>query len=523
MNAKRFAGYALAGLLAFSMAGCGEKPSPSSPAQSGSYKDTLNIGLDVEPETLDPRLARDISATRVFEQVCDSLVEVNEQLEPIPCLAESWENPDELTWIFKLRQGVKFHDGSDFDAEDVKHTFDTIRDPEFGAVYAANYASISEVVVEDPYTVKFILSEPYAPLLVYNMTLPIVPAEADDMEGFSEHPIGTGPYVFKEWSRNSKLTMEANPDYWGEKAKTQNLVFHIVPENATRVAALEAGDVDLVHTPLTPQDIQRLQQDPRFVVDTMSGLGIHQAAFNHNVELLKDKRVRMALAHLIDKETMAQELCQGIERPGVSVLLPTSWAWSDSVTGFPYDPEKAKALFKEAGWEDSDGDGILDKDGNKLTVTIYTYTQDDLKMQMAEYMQNTFTSAGVDAQVKIGEWPSFIDDVSKGNYEIAVFGMMNMIDPDKYLFTYLRSTSPSNWGGYSSAEFDSLVEQARKISDQSERAKLYQKAAQINNDEVMHDVMVYQGYVAIHSAKMEGFTPHPAGYWRSLRNATVQD
>ncbi|MDR1603803.1 MAG: ABC transporter substrate-binding protein [Gracilibacteraceae bacterium] len=518
----------LAGVFLLASA-CGSTPAPANTPAAGdggvvpAAEQVLRFGLDVEPETLDPRHARDISASRVFELCGDGLIQLNEKLEAEPALAERWENPDELTWIFYLRQGVKFHDGSDLTSEDVQYTYDTIRDPEFGAVYAANYSSIREVVALDEYTVQFNLSEPYSPILANNMELTIVPAEADSISDFANKPVGTGPFKMAEWVKNEKLTLEVNPDYWGEAPVLQRVEFYTIPSNDTRVSALEAGDVDFVHTPLTPQDVERIKSDDRFQVDELTGLGITFAAFNHKSPLLADKQTRVGLSHFLDKEVMARELSQGLESPGESILVPNTWFYSDAVKGFPFDPEQGKAILAEAGWTDSDSDGILDKDGQKLTVRLSTYTQDDLKMQYVEYMQNLFRQSGVDAQVVTSEWPTFIADVQSGNYDVAVFGMLNLFDPDKYMYNYLRSTAASNWGGYGSAEFDALVEKARTIADEGERRDLYIRAAEINNAEVMHNALVYQGYVAMYNKKIQGYVPHARGSIRSFRSVTIAE
>ncbi|MDR1322167.1 MAG: ABC transporter substrate-binding protein [Gracilibacteraceae bacterium] len=514
----------LAGVLLLAAA-CGTPAPANPPASEGGApaQQVLRFGLDVDPETLDPRHARDVSALRVFELCGDGLIQLNEKLEALPSLAESWENPDELTWVFHLRQGVKFHDGSDLTAEDVKYTYDTIRDPAFGAVYAANYASIKEVVAEDDYTVRFDLNEPYSPILANNMELTIVPAEADSIADFAAKPIGTGPFIMMEWAKNEKILFEANPDYWGGSPALQRVEFYTIPSNDTRVSALEAGDVDFVHTPLTPQDVDRIKGDARFQVDELTGLGITFAAFNHNSPVLADRQTRVGLSHFLDKEVMARELSQGLELPGESILVPNTWFYSDEVKSFPYDPEQGKAILAEAGWTDTDGDGVLDKDGQKLTVRLSTYTQDDLKMQYVEYMQNLFAQGGVDARVVTNEWPTFIADVQAGNYDIAVFGMLNLFDPDKYMYSYLRSTAGSNWGGFSSTEFDALVEEARTVSGEAERRDLYVQAAAINNAEVMHNVLVYQGYVAMYNNKIQGYVPHARGSIRSFQNVSIAE
>ncbi|MBW7884988.1 MAG: ABC transporter substrate-binding protein, partial [Caldilineaceae bacterium] len=229
---------------------------PAAPTTGG----VLRIGLDVDAGTGDPRLARDTSAFRLRELVFDGLVEVQPDYSPMPSLALSWENPDDLTWIFKLRQGVKFHNGDELTAADVKYTFDTILDESFASPSRSFFIPITAVDVIDDYTVQFTLDQPYGPFLSY-LTMGIVPksvAEADP-EGFANSPVGTGPFKFVEWKRGDSITLEANDDYWNGRPKLDGIEIKVVPDNSARVVALEAGDLDLAQSPLSPQDVKRME------------------------------------------------------------------------------------------------------------------------------------------------------------------------------------------------------------------------------------------------------------------------
>ncbi|MBX6722418.1 MAG: ABC transporter substrate-binding protein, partial [Dactylosporangium sp.] len=235
---------------------------------------TMRIGLDVDAGTLDPRLAQDTSAYRVDNLIFDGLVQLDKDLAPQPDLAESWENPDPTTWIFHLRDGVKFQDGTDVTSEDVVYTYTTILDPDFKAPYRSLYTPIASVEAVDGRTVKFTLSQPYAPLLSY-LDMGIVPKHIaeNDASDFASHPVGSGPYVFKRWDKTNEIVLEANPDFWGGKPKIETLEFKVVPDNTARAQALEAGDLDLIQSPLSPQDLQRLAGEPQFKTVQMTGAG----------------------------------------------------------------------------------------------------------------------------------------------------------------------------------------------------------------------------------------------------------
>jgi peptide/nickel transport system substrate-binding protein len=487
-----------------------------------SSRDEIRVGLDVDAGTMDPRLARDTSARRVVEIAFDGLVNLNASLEPEPALAKSWENPDDVTWVFHLRDNVTFHDGTPFTAKDVKFTYDTILDENFNAPYRSLYTPIQSVEVIDDHTVKFTLNQPYAPLLAY-LNLGIVPEHLARNEGFASNPVGTGPYKLVKWNKNNKIEFAVNENHWAGEPKTAKVVYFIIPDNTTRVAALEAGDVDLVHSPLSPQDIQRLKGDNRFVVEETSGLGFTYLNFNQQSEILSDLTVRKAIAHLINKQSISRDIYQGMDKEGTSPIIPPSWAFSDQVTDYPYDIEKAKQLFADAGWTDSNGDGILDKNGKKMTIELSTHTEDPNRIQTVEFLQYELSGVGIDVQVSTTEWPTFSTGLINNSFDIALVGWLGLVDPDRAMYNQFHSEGGNNYGKYSNARVDELLEQGRTTLNQQKRADIYQEAAQIINDEVAYNVVLYQGYIVMHSKNLEGFELHPSGELRGLVHATISE
>jgi peptide/nickel transport system substrate-binding protein len=515
-------------LLGILLVGCSyEKPTSSgenaSKTISSTKKNEIKVGLDVDAGTMDPRLAKDTSAQRVNELVYDGLVRLNENLEPIPALATKWEIPNPKTYIFHLREGVTFQDGQPFTAEDVKYTYDSILDPNFKAPYATLYEPIQKVEVVNSHTVKFTLKQPYAPLLSY-LTLGIVPKHIGEKNdnSLATHPIGTGPYKMVEWDKNNKISFEANENYWGGAPKTKKLIYYIIPDNTTRVAALESGDVDLVHSPLSPQDIKRIKAEShKFKVIETQGLGYTYLNFNTKNPILSDVKIRQAIACLVDKNTISSDIYQGMDKPGKSPLSPPSWVYSDSINGFVYDPEKAKSLFKEAGWVDSDNDGILDKNGKKLMITLSTHTEDPNRIQTVEYLQNVFTKNGIQTKVSTSEWPTFSTNLMNGKYDIALLGWLNLIDPDKAMYNQFYSTSGSNYGKYSNPTVDKLLDEGRSTTDKNKRKDIYQQAAKIVTDEVAYDVILYQGYIVMYNKNLTGFKANPTGSLYGLINSQI--
>lgn len=520
---KRILSLVLIAVMLVSATACGKPDSSAQSPDQGEvgYRDTIKIGVDVDPNTLDPRLQTNVTVLRVGELVFSGLVELNAKLEPQPDLAESWEQPDATTWVFHLRKDVKWHDGTPFTSADVKYTYETILDKDFGSAARSRYTPIKEILTPDDYTVQFNLSEPYAPLLTY-LDHKIVPLSAKDNPNFGENPIGTGPYKFVSWSKNNVIKLTANDSYFRGKPATKNIEIYTIPDNTTRVSALEAGDVDFIHSPLSPQDIPRMKGNDKVVVYQTNGLGITFVNFNHQAEILKDKNVRIALAYMIDKDTISKEIYQGMDTPANGPILPASWAYSPDIKDYPFDPAKGLQILNDAGWKDTNGDGILDKNGKKLTVKLSTHTEDPNRVQALEFIQNTLTSYGIDAQVSTYEWATFSADLTAGNYEIGIVGLLNINDPDRGMYIQFHTGGGQNYGKYSYPEMDALLDKGRAATDQSERAKIYQQAAQLSNDEVMWRTLVFQGYVAMYSKNLEGFSPMPSGQITEMRNAKVK-
>lgn len=507
------------------VSGCSYEDTNQGTSSGGSAKSNeIKVALDIDAVSTDPRLTNESAGKRVNELVYDGLVRLSSNLEPEPSLALEWSNPDSKTWIFKLRENVNFHDGEPFTAEDVKYTFDTLLDPEFQAPSLALYDPIESVEVIDEYTVQFNLSRPYAPLLS-NLELGIVPkhiAEKED-KSLSSNPVGTGPYKMVNWEKNSKISFEKNESYWGGDSKVSKITYFIIPDNSTRVASLESGDIDFIHSPLSPQDIERVKGNDKFNVVETQGLGFTYLNFNHQNELLSDVKVRQAISHLIDKEVISKSIYRDMDTPALSPLIPASWAFTEDVPVFGYDVEMSKKLFKEAGWEDTDDDGFYDKEGKRFEIKISTHSEDPNRIQTAEYLQNELEKNGIKVEVLTNEWPTFSTNMLEGEFDIALLGWLNLFDPDRAMYNQFHSQSGSNYGKYNNEKVDALLLAGRENLDQEKRKEIYKEIAQIVTEEVGYNVLLYQGYIAMYSKRIEDFTPNASGNLYGLRNAVLTE
>jgi len=490
------------------------------PVNTGLAQDTgsIVIGTDVDAGTLDPRLTRDTTAYRTADLIYSGLVHITPNLVAVPDLAESWEAPDPTTYVFKLRPDLKFSDGSPLTADDVVFTYTTLIDPATNAPNRTLYVPISKVEAVDPQTVKFTLTDPYAPLLSY-LDVGIISKKAVEAgKDPATDPIGAGPMKLTAWNRGSDIELEVNPNFWGEAPKVQKVTLKIIGDNTARAQAFEAGDLDVIQSPLSPGDIQRLAKDDRFGNVITAGLGVTYINYNTKDPLLADPKMRQAFSMLIDQQTIVNDIYQGVDQVATSIILPSSWAYSPDIKQPTFDVEGAIALFNELGWKDTNADGILDKDGKKLTVVLSTHSEDPNRVQSIEFEQAVFQQAGVDAQVKITDWPTFSTNyVQKSEHQIALLGWLNIIDPDRLMFSQLTTGGSTNWGGYSNPEVDKLLQEARSSLDQETRKKDYQAAAKILASDLPYYIISDQGYQLFYAKDLPvEVQANPRGNFRGL-------
>lgn len=497
------------------------------PVRAAPAGGTLRIGIDVDAGTLDPRLANDTTARRVIEQVYDGLIELDQRLQPRPALAESWTQVSPTVWVFKLRKNVRFHDGTPFTAEDVVFTFQTLLDPALRAPLRGLVTPISKVEAVDPETVRFTLSAPYAPLLRYldgSQAGGIVSKRAVERMGaeYASNPIGTGAYRFVSWQRNSRIVLEANSASWRGRPGLNQIIFSIVPDNTTRAAAVESGDVDLIHSPLSPQDVRRLRTVARVSVTQMTGLGHTYLNINQADPILRDVRVRRAIAYLIPQSTIVRQIYQEMDQPAHSILLP-AWTgiYTDEIAQPGHDIARAKALLAEAGWTDSNRDGILDRGGQNFSLVVRTHSEDPNRIQVVELLISILRSSGIDARAEITEFPALVQALIAGTHQIALVGWLGLVDPDRGMYNQFHSKGSQNWERYNNPRVDALLDEGRQKADPLERARIYREVARIIATDLPYYILTYQGYIVVINRRVQGFTPIPSGSFRSLWQTSV--
>gem|GEM_PF-6467808 len=395
---------------------------------------TVIYGTPFQPNLLNPITAPDIVSRSMIEMIFDGLVAANDKGELSGELAEQWDSsPDGLQWTFQLRKGVRWHDGREFTAEDVKFTYDTVIDPNTTPTVAkGDYSAIRQVEVLDPHTVRFHLVRPYAPFLS-RMVLGIAPKHllaGQELASapFNHQPVGTGPFILDSWSSGESIVLRRNAEYFGPKAKVDRLVWKIVPDS--NVLALQAlsGEVDGAPV-FSPTDVSRLRSSGDVALhETLEGNT--QISLQLKNPLFQDRRVRQALAFGIDTQVLIDSVMEGTAVPATSDILPGSWAYNPSVPRYVYNPTRAKQLLAEAGWLPGT-DGVLVRDGKRFTLSLMTDSGHRVREQLLLAVRQYWGNLGIEVNVSTQERNSFIfQRVLRGDFDAVLLQSAVQIDPD---------------------------------------------------------------------------------------------
>ena len=475
--------------------------------------DMVTMALDGAPTNLDPRIGVDAYSERMSPLLFNSLVRKDENSAIIPDLAESWDIPDSTTYIFYLREGVRFHDGRELTAADVVYTVRSILDGTVQTAKVGTYRLVDVVEALDPYTVRFKLSEPYAPFL-WNLipeAIGIVPDGAGP--DFVDHPIGTGPFVFDHYIRDGEIVLRANDDYFGEPPSLDAVRFKIVPDAVVRALELRKGTVDIALNMLPADMVEALRSEPHLEVLNSEGSNYQYLTFNLEDPLFRDIRVRRAIAHAVDREGIVKYLWRNQARLADSVLPPENWAYSSDVTRYPYDPELARSILEEAGYQD-------------LSFT-YRTSQDPLGLLQAAVLQQQFSEMGINMEIRSNEFATFFADVIAGNFQIySLRWVGGNNDPDIFNLIFHSAMFPpngANRGRYDNPEVDRLIDLARTETDMEIRKEYYAQIQKTISDDLPYVSLYYTNNVAVINERIQGMRLYAAGDYEFLNEITIRD
>lgn len=470
---------------------------------SGEYKDTLIWAQGADVTSLDPHQGKETPAVEVTDQIFDTLTVVDAATGELqPQIAESWTQNSETSYTFNIRKGVKFHDGSEVKAEDVK----------FSLERAINSAAVSYIVdfidkveVVDDYTVNVELKAPYAPAL-RNLSVPfaaIVPkavVEANEAE-FVLHPIGSGPYKFVEWKQGDSVTLERFDDYYAGAAETQKLVMKVIPEASQRTIALETGEVDLAYD-LLPNDLEKVRSNSDLQLFEAPSLTCYYISMNMNKAPFDNQQVRDAINYAIDRQLIIDTIASGSGEPADAIIAPAVFGYS-SPGAYEYDPEKAKALLAEAGYP------------NGFETSIWV-NDNQTRVEVCQAVQAMLQEVGITCGIEVMEFGSFISRTTAGEHDMGYFGWVTSTTDADYTYYSLEHSSQQGAAGnrtfINDPEVDKLVETGRTSADESVRLKAYEELA-VKLKEINNNAPVYYSTItAGANAKVEGFVMDPIGY-----------
>lgn len=491
---------------------------PAGPAAAG---DRFNGAMLGTPPNLVPYLAGDTSAAAVAGNIYHALLTYDGNLNLIPQLAEKYTvSPNGKTITFTLRQDARFSDGVPLTSADVSATFHALINPETKTPYADDYLRVSRFETPDAHTVKVSYAEPFAPALASWAGFMVLPAhilaQTKSMNDttLKETPLGTGPYVLTRHRRGQDFLFDASKTSW-EKPYIAQLYDRIIPDQSTQWLELKAGNLDTLD--LQPLAYTRLIHQPWFekqytTYRYLSSSYVYMG-FNLKKPLFADKRIRQALSYAVDRQGLINAVLFGQGEPIASIFKPGTWANNEKLKPYPYNPEKARKLLAEAGWRPG-ADGILQKNGQRLTFTLTTNQGNEARLKTAQVLQKCFADVGVEMNIVVQEWSTLLTNTIKPRkFDAIIMGWTLPAEPDPYDVWHSSKTGPDEFNivGFSNAEADTEIAASRRVFDKTLRKKHLDRLQEILSDEQPY-LWLYAPYalVAVHK-RVQGITPAPAG------------
>ncbi|NTV51935.1 MAG: peptide-binding protein [Candidatus Firestonebacteria bacterium] len=451
-----------------------------------THGDSLIQGTIADPAILNPVLASDSASFAVTGLVFNSLLRYDKNLNLEGELAERWEvSPDGKLITFHLRKNITFHDGQPLTAADVQFTLETYLNPKVKTAYRSNYTSISKFKALDALTFRVWYQEPFAPALQSLAGMSILPKhlladkDINTADAFNNHPIGSGPYVFKSWKRAEAVTLESNPHYFEGRPGLQRLIFRIIPDMSVQYLELQNGALDTMD--LTPSQFNREGNQPaflqrfnkyRYLAPQYTYLG-----FNLKNPLFQDIRVRRAIGLAINRQALVDSVLEGLGTVGTGPYTPSSWAYPTDARTLPFDPAAAKQLLMEAGFTYTP-DGRLQKNGKSVAFTILTNQGNLNREQTATIIQAQLKAIGMDVQIRIIAWSSLLSEfINKRKFDALIMGWSLAQDPDLFDIWHSSKTGEFEFNhvSYVNPQVDALLVEGRRTFDPARRIAVYRQ------------------------------------------------
>ncbi len=500
-------------LIAGLLSGCGQKSSVGE----------LVMMIEKRINTFDPRISADSADERMRQLIFNGLTRKNEKFDPVPDLAESFEaSPDQRAFTFRLRQGVKFHNGQKLSALDVKYTFDTMMANKSSAkrvelareVEAGKPLLAGVEIGNDPMSVIFRCNAPCPGLPNIILPVGIIPEGTSEQQ--AKKPVGTGPFKFDSYTEEQEVVLNAYKEYFGAAPGIQHLRIKIIPDNSTRESELRKGSVDLaINADFDPVTVESLQKAEGLKVELIDGTNISHLGVNLQDPILKDRRIREALAFAIDRESIIRDVYRNQAKIAHSVLPTSQWAYEPNVTTYSYDPERAKKLMDEAGKPE--------KDGQRIKLTLKTSTL-SISRKIGESIQAQLGRVGVKLEVQTLERQKLQQDMTDGNFQLylnqAVGGNQST---DIFNFMYGSKSVPPNGQNrsrYNNPAVDKLLEESI-LATPERRKQIFSEVQKTLSIELPQIYLWYPATVVVHRNRVSDLKIEPSGDWQIIRNAKL--
>ena len=512
------------------LAACGQTSQTDNSVKSAdkppAYGDILVRGDIGDASNLIPILASDSPSHSVASMVYNGLVKYDKDMNIVGDLAESWDiTKNGLVITFKLRKGVRWHDGKPFTAADVLYTYQVITDPKTPTAYAGDFLKVKKAEVLDGYTFRVTYDKPFAPALISwsSAVLPrhLLTGKDITKSPLSRHPVGTGPYKFKEWIAGQKIVLVSNEDYFEGRPYIDGRIMRIIPDTATMFLELRARNIGMMG--LTPLQYTR-QTDNNLFKENFNkyrylAFAYTYLGYNLKNPLFMDKRVRQAISHAINKDEIISGVLLGLGKPATGPYKHGTWAYNDKVKIYRYDPDKARDLMKQAGWSDANKDGILEKDGRPFEFEILTNQGNETRQKCAEIIQRQLKEIGITAKIRIVEWSAFVTDfINKRRFDAVILGWTIPLDPDAYDVWHSSKTAPEelNFVSYNSPEADEMLDKGRSTFNQADRKKYYDRFQEILAEDQPYTFLYVPDELIIISKRFRGVEPAPIGIGHNI-------
>ena len=492
-------------------------PAPAAESSGPVTGGELVIGSIQEPDRLNPWLTGLTVGLEVEAMIYDSLTRVDPNGDHIPFLAAevpTLENggisEDLLTYTYKLRDDVTWHDGTPFTAADVVFTFESIANPEVNARSRTGFNLIAGAEATDDHTVVFTLNEPSAVFLEtwgYRGILPKHIFENEDMNtsNFNREPtVGTGPYKFVEWVSGDRVVVERNPDYYQEGGYIDRIVYRIIPSSDTLLTMLETGEIDMRFS-VTAEQVPIVQDLADYTLFATPVHAYFHFSINNTDPILGDVRLRQALTHGLDKQVITDTVLGGLVEPHGSPVAQPSWVYVDHSDRYPFDVDQAAALLEEAGWTLGD-DGIRTKDGERLSLELLNIAGDSERLQIVQIAQAMWEDIGVEVNISQVDAPTFVNAMTTQTYQFAYGFWGFSVDPSGYNERWL-SSSAGHWLNYDNPEVDQLLIDGLKTVDRDARRAIYEQFQETVVEDATNIYVYNRVFFDAVKNRVQGFVP----------------